>query len=577
MNRALEHSWQAALLAADLFADRPIGSGLWVRSGAGPVRDAFLDRIRRLVRDRFDMVRLPPTIPEHGLTGGIDLAATLRTGRSVQRRGLLAAANGTILVLGSAERVAIRPAGVLASCLETGRCERHDARFGLIVLDESEGDEAIPAALAERLGLVVCLDGIPVSETHDTLPGTIEDDDASPDEPGTPRAIAELSLALGIDGYRAPLAAIRVARQVASRAGRTNLRASDVAVALHLVLAPRATRLPQAKSSEPAPAPDPGAAAQAAQAGPPPERDPGPSGDGEGGPIPDGERTDAEVEVAPTFCRLTDLVMTASVERARASAGGRGEGKRAGALRGRPTGARPGLPRDGGRVDLAATLRSAAPWQRLRGRRAGGTDCLAIRASDLRVRQFEQSPRQVTIFAVDASGSAAAARLAEAKGAVEGLLADCYRRRDQVALIAFRGSRAELILPPTGALARARRCLVGLPGGGGTPLAHGLDAARALAERVRRRGETPFLVLLTDGRANVDRQGIGGRAQAGRDALASARAIAARRIGSIVVDLSARPDPAAAAIAGALAGRHVALPGRDASRPGATLAARLAE
>ena len=80
-------------------------------------------------------------------------------------------------------------------------------------------------------------------------------------------------------------------------------------------------------------------------------------------------------------------------------------------------------------------------------------------------------------------------------------------RRDQVALIAFRGRGAELLLPPTRSLVRAKRSLAGLPGGGGTPLAAGIDAALALADAGAPRGGTPVVVLLTDGRANIARDG----------------------------------------------------------------------
>jgi magnesium chelatase subunit D len=114
-----------------------------------------------------------------------------------------------------------------------------------------------------------------------------------------------------------------------------------------------------------------------------------------------------------------------------------------------------------------------------------------VRRDDFRVGRFEQRSQSTTIFVVDASGSSAFNRLAEAKGAVELLLADCYVRRDRVALLAFRGRGAELLLPPTRSLVRAKRSLAGLPGGGGTPLAAGIDAAAALADAVRRRGETP--------------------------------------------------------------------------------------
>ena len=167
--------------------------------------------------------------------------------------------------------------------------------------------------------------------------------------------------------------------------------------------------------------------------------------------------------------------------------GGRGPARAAGRAgqvkisvkRGRPVGTRQGEPRNGARLHLLETLKAAAPWQKLRGAERTG------------------SRSGATISALSASASASAPRrcspsmppdpppcigLAEAKGAVELLLADCYVRRDQVALIAFRGHGATLLLPPTGSLLRAKRSLAGLPGGGPTPLAAGIEAAMALAD-----------------------------------------------------------------------------------------------
>ena len=175
---------------------------------------------------------------------------------------------------------------------------------------------------------------------------------------------------------------------------------------------------------------------------------------------------------------------------------------------------------------------------------------------------IQRKPRSetTTIFLVDASGSQALHRLAEAKGAVEQLLAECYVRRDQVALLAFRGRGAELLLPPTRSLVRAKRGLAGLPGGGGTPLAAGLDAGCTLADSVRRRGGTPSIVLLTDGQANVGRDGRGGREAAERDAADAAGRI--RRAGhrALLVDTSPRPHPSGRRLAAEMGGRYLALP-----------------
>ena len=146
-----------------------------------------------------------------------------------------------------------------------------------------------------------------------------------------------------------------------------------------------------------------------------------------------------------------------------------------------------------------------------------------VRPEDFRIVRYRQPRGATTIFVVDASGSSAMQRLAEVKGAIELLLADCYVRRDSVALIAFRGIGAEIVLPPTRSTARAKRRLTGLPGGGGTPLASGLDAALALADQVRRKGQSPLLVLMTDGRANVCRDGTGGRARAMEEAIDAGR------------------------------------------------------
>ena len=263
---------------------------------------------------------------------------------------------------------------------------------------------------------------------------------------------------------------------------------------------------------------------------------------------------------------LARLAAGLGVRGQRAAAGRVGAAQQ-GRRGGRPAGLRRAPPRNGARLDLIATLRAAAPWQRLRAQRANSvTDLKArgsrvhVRAEDFHVMRRIQRGRTVTIFAVDASGSSALQRLAEAKGAVELLLAECYVRRDSVAVIAFRGRGGELLLPPTRSLVRAKRALAELPGGGGTPLAAGIDAALELALAVRRKGDTPVIVVLTDSRANVARDGRGDRVQADVDALLSARALCAAQMSALLVDTSPQPQAKARDLARAMQAHYLPLP-----------------
>jgi magnesium chelatase subunit D len=233
----------------------------------------------------------------------------------------------------------------------------------------------------------------------------------------------------------------------------------------------------------------------------------------------------------------------------------------------------PGTPGSGKRIDLVATLRAAAPWQPLRRRSDGPR--LEIRKSDLRLKRYQESSDRVLIFAVDASGSSAFARLAEAKGAVELLLAQAYARRDHVALIAFRGLKAELILPPTRSLVQTKRRLTSLPGGGGTPLAAGLKMAFELALQTRARGMTPTVALLTDGRGNVALDGTANREAAEADSLRIARALRGAGLPGLVIDIANRPQAALRRMAEILDAPYLPLPRADAQRLTAVLQAAL--
>jgi magnesium chelatase subunit D len=272
---------------------------------------------------------------------------------------------------------------------------------------------------------------------------------------------------------------------------------------------------------------------------------------------------------------LAQLAAGRALRSARA-AGGSGDGRN-GNRRGRPLLSRPGRPDGRARIDLVATLRAAAPWQSVRRSRSAAGRLIEIRADDIRLKRYLETSDRLLIFAVDASGSAALARLAEAKGAIELLLAEAYVRRDHVALIAFRGTEAEVLLPPTRSLVQTKRRLTGLPGGGGTPLAAGLQAALELGLLTRARGMTPSILLLTDGRANVALDGSGDRARAGRDADRLARMIRGSDLPALVIDTGARPKTTLADLARLLGAPYVPLPRADAHHLSAVLGAALAD
>ncbi|TDL87971.1 VWA domain-containing protein, partial [Meridianimarinicoccus aquatilis] len=220
-------------------------------------------------------------------------------------------------------------------------------------------------------------------------------------------------------------------------------------------------------------------------------------------------------------------------------------------------------------------LRAAAPWQTIRRSARPGHTGLHIHPGDIRVKRFEDRSDRLLIFTVDASGSAAMSRLAEAKGAVELLLAEAYARRDHVSLIAFRGSGADTLLPPTRSLVQTKRRLAGLPGGGGTPLAAGLRAGLDAALLARSKGLMPTVALLTDGRGNVALDGSPGRTQAGRDAVDMARALRAASIPALVLDTAVRPQVALRALAADMGAPYMPLPRADARRLSAAIGTAL--
>jgi len=528
-------------MAACLLAVDPQGlGGAVLRCRPGVERDRWLATLRALLPEAMQLRRLPPGIGDDALLGGLDLSATLARGAPVQRAGLLEATAHGVLVMPMAERLSRATAARL-----TAGQEAHG--YAMVALDEGIDDEAPPPALADRLAFLPDL-GIPpaaapfhggqVAAARARL-NRVESDDALIE------AILGTAMAVGITSLRAPALALRAARASAALHGRTSPSTEDVQLAVRLVLAPRATMLPAPPEEAPPPEEEPPAPDSSPEQKKPPQTS---------------EKLEDVVLDAQRASLPAQLLasLAAAGLRARAPTAGREGAERISLKRGRPIGSRPGEPRNGARIALLETLRAAVPWQRLRPRPAHAR--IAVRREDFRILRFRENTESTAIFVVDASGSAALNRLAEAKGAVELLLADCYVRRDRVAVIAFRGKAAELLLPPTQSLVRAKRALAGLPGGGASPLASGLDAALTLARLERRAGRTPLIVVLTDGRANMARDGRTGRPIAEEDALAVAKFLSAEKHSILVVDTAPRPQPFSGTLATAAGGRCLPLP-----------------
>ena len=549
--------WEDALLAARLFAADPAKlAGIRLRARAGPVRDRWLAYLKSQLSVGVPFRKIPAGIGADRLLGGLDLAATLSANRPVYLPGVLAEAHGGVAILPMAERTAPHVTAGLMAVLDQGEVVverdgltlRSPARIGVVMLDEGVDDEAPPAALTERMAITISLEGITISEAE--VPPSVSAIRAAivPTDSAI-AALCSVAAAFGIDSARAPILALGVAAASAAEAGRTAIADEDLVIATRLALFPRARIFPKADAETP-------------------EQDEAPPDDTQGESENDGEIGQVADRVIEAIRAALPPDVLAGLEKAAATGRSTQSGRGSAALRksltrGRPVGVRPGKPGAGARLHLIETLRAAAPWQKLR-RKHDDRPGIRVRSDDFRIRRFAERSESTLIFVVDASGSAAVERLAETKGAVELLLAEAYVRRTQVALIAFRGGGAEMILPPTRSLVRAKKCLADMVGGGGTPLAAGVQAGQALAEAQRGQGRTPFLILMTDGRANIARDGTPGRVQADADAKASAKLLGFSGIKSVVIDIAARPRDDARLLAAAMGADYAALPRVDA-------------
>ena len=505
------------------------------------------------------LAELPVGATEDRLTGSLDIERVLTAGTTAFQPGLLAAAHRGVLYVDEVNLLHDHLVDLLldAAALGVNYVERegvsvrHASRFLLVgTMNPEEGElrpqlldrfgltvqvtasqdgaeraevvrrrlafEADPAGFVTRFSADTASLAARVAAARDRLPGVDLPDAAL-------RQICAVCGSFGVDGMRADLVTARTAIALAAWHGRDVVTEEDIRIAARLALPHRRRRDPfdapgldeqaldealREASSEPDPGPEP--------PGPrsPEDPDGGPDGgpdDGPGGPSGPGGLPDSSTPhqthqtQQPADTPPSAPVPPAAPFRARLlTVPGVGEGApgRRSAARGpfgRTVGAR--LPQDRSfALHLPATVRAAAL------RAPGAADAIPLRPTPADLREAVREGREgnLVLFAVDASGSMAARqRMRAVKGAVLSLLLDAYQRRDKVGLVTFRGTGAELTLPPTSSVEAAARRLASLATGGRTPLAAGLArAARVLAaERLRDPRRRALLVVVTDGRA----------------------------------------------------------------------------
>ncbi|MDO8847992.1 MAG: magnesium chelatase subunit D family protein [Coriobacteriia bacterium] len=548
-------------------------------------REGALPRIRRRPR----LVDLPVSATEDRVVGTIDLEQALKHGERRFEAGLLAEANRGLLYVDEVNLLDDHLVDTLLDSAASGvnvveregiRYE-HPARFSLVGTMNPEEGELRPQLL-DRFGLCVDVEGIadPGERVEILKRRRAFEDDASgfardwsatqselvdrvrsairslPDvelDDDLLYLIASVCVAMGVDGHRADLVMGRAAAAYAVLHARREVTAADIRAVAPMVLAHRMRKSPFEEQSF-----DEKRLEQLIGLAS--------SGQGEsigerGGEPADGAAASLAMprELGATDAAATQEAISAELvagmDRTRRAHGGRRQETTSDDRTGRYVRAEPA--RAGEPVDLAldATIRAAAPHQRSRQ----GDLAISIEPEDVRTKVRKRRVGASIVFCVDASGSMGASnRMEAAKAAVLELLVDAYQRRDRVGLVAFRGESAQVVLQPTASVELAQLKLKALPTGGATPIAHGiLTSLDVLAAEARREnGIVPWLVLLTDGRANV---GIG-TGLGSEDARTAAGRLKDAAINTLVVDTSGPGGGTAARdLARAAGGEYVRL------------------
>ncbi|RLA82490.1 MAG: magnesium chelatase [Deltaproteobacteria bacterium] len=510
--------------------DPQIGGVLFVgKRGTGK---STLARAIRTLAPELPFIELPLNVTEDALLGGVDLEETIGRGERVFQAGLLARAHGGVIYV---DEVNLLNPEILSLLFEVqsrgenliereGMSRKHPSSFAIIAsMNPEEGD--LGPHFLDRFGMCVGFDNPNGTERLRVLKRTTFEQPERyrrRDErikrriilarelkervslsDGLREKAAELCLGAMVAGHRADIALIKAARAYAAFCGQEEVTEGHLLKVLPLVLLHRRRFLEyyeqeqgeQPQREDEKDKKEDNELLDHSQEDRPEGQELAPPSFKHGG------GKEEVFEVGEAF-RVRRLAFRKD-RRERVSLGRRTKTRFSG------KGGRyvRSLLRKGDKdIALDATLRAAAPWQLLRGRK----DAVIVKEEDLRFKERERRLRHLVIFVVDGSGSMGAnRRMVATKGAIQSLLLDCYQKRDKVSLIVFRKDRAEVVLPPTSSVELASKRLKELPVGGKTPLGAGLLAAYNLIKQVKlKHPETRFLVILvSDGRAN---QGVSG-------------------------------------------------------------------
>jgi len=581
-------AWFDANLIATLLAINPRGlKGVTVKSQFGPVRDAWLKYLKDLtVSCGSQILKAPANISADQLKGALDIEASLQSASLVMSKGLLERVEGNLLLLPMVERMDLQVIALISQALDQKNTINAATHFGVVAFDESDNaDEAISARLLDRLAFELYLDQFSIADIHESL--EVDAQDIAKAKKRLPsvkcsdeylEVMTRAGLSLGVSSFRANQFAVETAKTLAALRGLDEVSQDEVIDAARLVYTPSKRMHVNSEMDQNDPESEENQDAQE-QA----QDTDNQSKDSQNDSQRDSESSDQPDQEQPSNQDLEDMIVEAvkasippqllhqskknlPAGKSAAHISGKSGAIQKNFLSGRPLTSRKGRPQDGRRLDILKSIRAAIPWQRLRGMMSSddqhkvARSRIDFRTEDLHIKQYLRRRGTVTIFLVDASGSSATQRLAEAKGALEELLAQCYIRRDEVAMVSMRGAKAEIVLPPTRSLVRAKRNLAALPGGGGTPLAAGFRAANEMAISLERKGLTPIIVVMSDGKANVNLKGVGGRESAHSDALMAAKELRIKNHRLLFVDTSPKPEILAQELSSAMAAQYFPLP-----------------